>query len=123
MKYILLNGHACPVSKEACVSIKKVDFNYAKRWLIGHKAEIINAIGHVATAEFIESLFGVKLPPARRLMLYFDEDAPVEVLAIVLMERVEEGRILNKEELTKLSSDGKVEFRMMKVEKDEEDKA
>jgi len=71
-----------------------------------------NAIGHVGTVELINSLCGSRLKVNRITMSVNVGD---EIYITMLTVRLEEGKILSKEEITKMYEEGKVKFVKAKV--------
>mgnify|MGYP001770784863 CR=1 FL=1 len=76
-------------------------------------ANSVSAIGHIATAELVSRLCGINIP-ANRINITLNKG---DILFIVqLMIRLEEGRILNTEELETLLNEGKIKFMKVIVE-------
>jgi hypothetical protein len=69
--------------------------------------ELINAVGHDATVNLINTLCGTKLQKNRIEIKVNDED---KLLIVSVKVRLEEGKILSDEEIRKMYEEGKVEF-------------
>ncbi|CAC87312.1 hypothetical protein [Sulfolobus islandicus rod-shaped virus 2] len=69
--------------------------------------EIINAIGHDATIQLINSLCDTKLEK-NRIEIKLDKNDKLYIIQI--SQRLEEGKILSLEEILKLYESGKVQF-------------
>ena len=83
-----------PISdKEFCEEIKK--------------GQHINAIGHQGTVDLINKLCGASLAANR---ISITADVGDEIYIIMLTVRLEEGKVLSKEEITKMYEEGKVKF-------------
>lgn len=75
------------------------------------KEDFESAVGHQGMADLLSELFGVCIP-VRRTQIFLNEG---DVLIVAqLGVRLEEGRILTKEELRQLMKEGKLYF--VKVE-------
>jgi len=69
--------------------------------------EIVNAIGHPATAKLVGSILGLDLEANRITVALEDED---EALVFQVMERLPEGKILSEDELWDLWNRGKLKI-------------
>jgi len=67
----------------------------------------INSIGHQGTIDLINKLCGTTLAMNR---ISISASVGDEIYIVLLTTRLEEGRVLNKEEITKMYEDGKVKF-------------
>jgi len=72
------------------------------------QGEVVSAVGHAATAEIITELTGVPVPVSRASITLKPGD---EVLVLQLLKRLEEGKVLSKEEIKALP----VAWRKVKV--------
>ena len=72
------------------------------------KSEVVSAVGHAATAEIIKELTGVPVPVNRVPIILNPGD---EVLVFQLLKRLEEGKVLSREEIKALP----VAWRKVKV--------
>jgi len=66
-----------------------------------------NAIGHVGTVQLINSLCGSNLNVNR---VSISAGIGDEIYIIMLTVRLEEGKVLNSQEITKMYEEGKVKF-------------
>jgi len=82
--------------------------NWIKRWI--ERGRLISAVGHESTAKLLSELLGVEIQPNR---IFVDMELWDEALAIQFLERVEEGKVLSKEELEELYKQGKIVFRQI----------
>lgn len=71
------------------------------------REDLISAIGHKSTADFIKSVCGVEVPVQRTSIDLKPGDA---MLTIKLEERLPEGVVLSEEEIKSLMKEGKVRF-------------
>ena len=69
--------------------------------------EIKSIIGHQSTAELMSNILGFKVEANREFYQMQDRDL---LLVIQLKERLEEGKVLTREEIEKKLEEGKIEF-------------
>ena len=72
----------------------------------------VNAIGHQSTVDLVNQLCGSSLKMNR---VNITVDIGDEIYIVMLTTRLEEGKVLNKEEVTKMYQEGKVKFIKAKV--------
>ena len=72
----------------------------------------VNAVGHQGTVDLINSLCGSNLKVNRISIL---ADVGDEIYIVMLTVRLEEGKILSKEEIQRMYQEGKVKFMKAKV--------
>ena len=87
----------------------KIDLETARLWI--KAGDFISAVGHESTAKLLSELLGVKIEPNR---IFVDMQKGDEALAIQFLQRVQEGKVLSKEELEELYKQGKIVFRWIK---------
>ena len=108
-KLVLANAFALsmlPPVKEATVHIRRLTIEEARE--IVHSAkEIVSAIGHAGTAAILKELLGVEVP-VNRIMVTLEKGTPL--LVFTLLIRLEEGKVLTKEEVEALFREGKAAF-------------
>ena len=73
---------------------------------------VLNAIGHQGTADLINSLCGADLKVNRVSIRVNIGD---EIYIITLLQRLEEGKVLSKEEIEKMYEEGKLTFIRAKI--------
>ncbi len=73
----------------------------------------ISAVGHASTAEMLTLLTGVEIPVNRVAVTLSPKD---RVIVFQLRVRLEEGRILSREEVESLYQQGLASFAMVEVE-------
>jgi hypothetical protein len=69
--------------------------------------EVVSAIGHEATAKLLTDILNYDVPVNRIAIEFQEKDV---ALVIKLKQRLEEGKVLNREELQDLINAGMVEF-------------
>jgi hypothetical protein len=69
--------------------------------------EFVNAIGHESTVNLVNKLCGTNLQKNRMEVKMKEGD---KALIIQPMQRLEEGKVLTNEEITKMLKDGKIAF-------------
>ena len=69
--------------------------------------EIVSAIGHEATAKLLTELLNYEVPVNRIAIEFQDRDV---ALVIKLKQRLEEGKVLNSQELKNMINAGMIEF-------------
>ena len=69
--------------------------------------EFVNAIGHDSTVNLVNKLCGTNLQKNRMEIKMVEGD---KALIIQPMQRLEEGKILSDEEITKMLNEGKIAF-------------
>ena len=69
------------------------------RQLVAEADGIDSAVGHTATAEVLTTLLGVEIPTVRQ---DFVQQVGQKALAFKLLSRVEEGKILTREEIERV---------------------
>jgi hypothetical protein len=72
----------------------------------------VNAVGHQSTVDLINQLCGSSLKANR---INITVDIGDEIYIIVLTTRLEEGKVLSKEEIMKMYQEGKVKFIKVKI--------
>ena len=88
---------------------KKIDLEQAREWV--KKGDFTSAVGHESTAKLLSELLGVEIKPNR---IFVDMQKGDEALAIQFLERIQEGKVLSKEELEQMYNEGKIVFRLIK---------
>jgi hypothetical protein len=73
----------------------------------------ISAVGHQATAEILTDLLGVEVPFNRAAITMREGDS---LIVFQLRVRLEEGRILTREEVLSLYEGGQASFWLVEVE-------
>ena len=69
--------------------------------------DVISAVGHASTAQLMTKLLGVEVPVNRTVVTFEDGD---EAIVFQLMIRLQEGQVLNEEELQQLLREGKIKL-------------
>jgi hypothetical protein len=69
--------------------------------------DVVSAIGHEATAKLLTELLYYEVPVNRISVEFQDRDV---ALVVKLKQRLEEGKVLNKEELDEMIKSGMIEF-------------
>jgi len=69
--------------------------------------DVISAVGHASTAQLMSKLLGIEVPVNRAMVAFEDGD---EAIVFQLMIRLQEGQVLNEEELQQLLSEGKIKL-------------
>jgi len=102
------------LSKESMIEVKEMDW---KTWVgelqfyISNGIYFINAIGHKATDElFLSLLEGYHFPGCEGKRIQINVKNGDEIYVIQPSFRLEEGRVLNKEEIEKLFKEGRIRF-------------
>jgi len=102
MLYVF-NAKIVPIAlnyESALIEYRKLTIEEAKA-LIREK-KFISAVGHTATAELLSKLLDIEIPTNRITVELHPGD---EALCFGLRTRVQEGKVLSKEELEKLEYD------------------
>jgi len=109
VRYVL-NTLVMPCSADRFVlQAEKVSLETARNWI--KAGDFISAVGHESTAKLLSNLLGVEISANR---IFVDMEIWDEALAIQLLERIPEGKVLTKEELEELYKQGKIVFRLIK---------
>jgi len=87
----------------------KIDLETARLWI--KAGDFISAVGHESTAKLLSELLGVEIKPNR---IFVNMELFDEALTIQFLERIQEGKVLSKEELEELYKQGKIVFRWIK---------
>lgn len=95
-------------NKEGVFRYKRITLEEAIGYL---KEDFESAVGHQATAELLSELFGIEIP-VRRTQIFLGHGDVLIVAQIGV--RLDEGKILSKDELYSLLKEGKLYF--VKVE-------
>ncbi|CAD98966.1 DNA binding protein [Captovirus AFV1] len=74
--------------------------------------ELVNAIGHKSTINLINRICQTNLKENRIQVMLQDGD---EAFIVVVTERLEEGKVLSDEEITKMFEDGKIKIYYARV--------
>jgi len=106
----ILSSLVMPCSAEFFVLVcRKINLEKARDWI--KRGDFISAVGHESTAKLLSELLEVEIQPNR---IFVDMELWDEALAIQFLERIEEGKVLSKEELEELYKQGKIVFRWIK---------
>ena len=109
MRYVL-SSLVMPCSDDQFVlECQKISLEEAREWV--KAGEFISAVGHESTAKLLTELLGSEIPANR---IFVDMQKDDEALAIQFLVRVQEGKVLSKEELEELYKQGKIVFRLIK---------
>jgi len=84
------------------VSITRENIENIKRVLTLPNVEIVSAVGHVSTAQFISEVLGINIPANRIPIILSDYDA---VVVFQLKQRLPEGKVLTREEIAYIPFD------------------
>lgn len=90
--------------------LKEVDQEEARRIIAEAESkgrEVVSAIGHQSTAQLLSQLLGREVPVNRAMVELRDGD---EAIVFQLMVRLPEGKVLSREELQQLLSEGKIKL-------------
>jgi len=109
-KRYVLNTLVMPCSADVFeLHCRKIDLEQARAWI--KQGDFISAVGHESTAKLLSELLGVEIMPNR---IFVDMELWDEALAIQFLERIQEGKVLSKDELEELYKKGKIVFRLIK---------
>jgi len=109
-KRYVLSSLVMPCSAHYFIlACRQISLEQARAWI--KQGEFISAVGHESTARLLSELLGVEIKPNR---IFVDMELWDEALAIQFLERIQEGKVLSKEELEKLYNEGKIVFRLIK---------
>jgi len=119
-KLYLLNAPVVPIPNEThcAVNVTRIkDVDYVKRFIefirnLGY--EVVSAIGHESTAKVLSMLLGFEVPAQRLTITLTESDIAI---AFALDYRLQEGKVLTKEELDQLVKENKVSFYIIDVVK------
>jgi hypothetical protein len=102
-KLYILNTLVIPIDfdkiPKAIILVEKISLNEARELILRHKDNMVSAIGHQATAILLSKLLQYNIP-YNRINVYFNTGDIG--LHFFLKTRIEEGKILNLQELEKL---------------------
>ena len=84
--------------KEAKILVKEVETEDVRKILLN--SGFVSAIGHSSTAQVLTQILGFEIPVNRIPIKLTDKDI---LIVFQLLSRLEEGKILTKEELEKLT--------------------
>jgi hypothetical protein len=87
------------LSGDALLCVFEFGNDYVKNAIQDAKDNVISAVGHQATADFMSSLLGIEVPVNRIAITLKPGD---EVYVLQLMTRLPEGKILSQEELSQI---------------------
>ncbi len=102
-------GMVNPSPEGLTLRVRPVSLEEVKSLL---KGGFISVIGHQATAEILSVLLGTNVPYNRTAIKLVPED---QLIVFQLGVRLEEGRILNEEEVLSLYREGKASFFLVEV--------
>ena len=109
-KRYILSALVMPCSANCFVLVcKQISLEQAREWI--KKGDFISAVGHESTAQLLSELLETEIKPNR---IFVDMELWDEALAIQFLERIQEGKVLSKEELEELYKQGKIVFRLIK---------
>ena len=109
VKYVL-SSLVMPCSADKFViSCEKVDLETARNWV--KSGDFVSAVGHESTAKLLSNLLNTEIPQNR---IFVDMEKGDEALAVQFLIRVQEGKVLDEQELKELYEQGKIVFRLIK---------
>lgn len=79
------------------LTVSKIGLDAARA--LASETQLVSAIGHQSTADVVSNLIGVQIPMRRERLIFNPGD---DVLVFSLNTRLEEGKVLTKDELEKL---------------------
>ncbi|MEM3423742.1 MAG: DUF1874 domain-containing protein [Nitrososphaeria archaeon] len=91
------------------ITARRITLEEVKEKLGG---QFVSCIGHGSTAEFISQLLGIKIPMNRIQIKLEKED---ELIVIQVMERIEEGKVLSREEIESMYKNEKIHFFLVRI--------
>lgn len=86
-------------------NLETITLNEAKWFVQKNTDNILSAVGHESTAQILTELLGVKIPVNR---IKFKQEMGQVALCFKLNSRIEEGKILTKEEIEKIGYEFKL---------------
>jgi hypothetical protein len=87
-----------PDTKETKIFVKEIETEYVKKILLN--SGFVSAIGHSATAQVLTQILGFEISVNRIPIKLTKKDI---LVIFQLLTRLEEGKVLSKEELEKLA--------------------
>lgn len=109
MRYVLSSLVMPCTDDDFELAVTKIDLEDAREWI--RNGEFVSAVGHESTAKLLSELLGVEIPMNR---IFVNMQRGDEALAIQFLERIQEGKVLTKEELERMYEEGKIVFRLIK---------
>ncbi|ADF27757.1 hypothetical protein STIV2_B116 [Sulfolobus turreted icosahedral virus 2] len=108
-KTYLVNAFSLNMIKNfpANVVIDKIDKDEFCTTIDTEEEYLVNAVGHDSTIALINTLCGTKLQKNR---VEIKLDKGDRAIVIMITQRLEEGKVLNHEEITKMYEEGKIGF-------------
>jgi hypothetical protein len=101
MATYIINALVVPFKDaKARFEISRISIEEAKEILKNNN--FVSAVGHASTAELLTQLLGISVPSQRIQIFFGSGDIGV---AFVLKTRIEEGKVLTKEEINKIGMD------------------
>ena len=117
-RIVLANAFSVNMLENDCsVRFKKVDLEDVRKFIVyavKHNLEIKSVIGHESTAKILSELLNYNVVVNREAYKMQKNDL---LIVFQLKTRLEEGKVLSKEELEKLLQEGKIEFWLAWIEK------
>ena len=109
MERYVLSSLVMPCSDDHFViECTRISLDEARKWI--NKGNFVSAVGHESTARLLSELLGVEIKQNR---IFVNMQKGDEALAVQLLERIQEGKILSKDELERLLEEGKIVFRLL----------
>ncbi|MEM1672975.1 MAG: DUF1874 domain-containing protein, partial [Archaeoglobaceae archaeon] len=79
------------------------------------QSPFVSAVGHLPTAELLSTLLGIEIPYNRIRVSMKKGD---RAIVVRVLERLEEGKILTKDELQEMLEKGKIELGLLELLED-----
>jgi len=86
------------------IEIDRISVEEARE-LVNSASEVKSFIGHPGTASIVSELFGRQIPANRS---EFKAQEPADALIVNIGVRLQEGQVLNKDDVMRMYEDGKV---------------
>lgn len=109
MKYVLSSLVMPCADSKFVLECKKIDLNEAREFV--RKGDFVSAVGHKSTAELLSKLLGVEIEANR---VFVNMEKGDEAIAVQFLERIQEGKVLDIEEIEEMYHSGKIIFRYIK---------
>ncbi len=109
MKYVLSSLVMPCADSKFVLECRKIDLNEAREFV--RNGKFVSAVGHESTAKLLSKLLNVEIKTNR---VFVSMEKGDEALAIQLMERIPEGKVLDIEEIEEMYCNGRIIFRYIK---------
>lgn len=97
------------LSEGVTIQVKKLALHEVKEMLT---SGFVSCIGHSSTSQFVSQLLEMNIP-MNRIQIKMEKDD--QLIVVQILKRLEEGKILDQEEIERMYKNGEVDFFLVEI--------